>query len=157
MANVTECFSGCCGLCKSCTNNYIQSLDKLEINDELNKRGLELYKMMGREYVEEVNNRYNKDLKDWYKKYDYKDPYYYGSTPNIIRTEKTGELLKFKLVKNKHGHVCDNIYCRMMYESKTDWEKQKYYPNLPIYKREKINEDKGGCNQLCCLCVNRNF
>ena len=154
MANAVDCFSGSCGLCKSCTDNYIQSLDKLEIKNELNKRGLDLYKMMGKNYVEEVNNRYNKDLKEWCKKYGYKDPFCYGYAPNTIKKDNS---LKFKLVENKHNYICENTYCRMMYESKTDWEKQKYYPNIPIYKRIKEKEDKNGCNQLCCLCINRNF
>jgi len=157
MANATECFSDTCGLCKNCTDNYINSLNKSDIKNELNQRGLELYKMMGKNYVEEVNNRYNKDLKEWCKKYEYKDPYCYGYAPNIIKTDKTGKVLKFEFIDKKHQYICDNTYCRMMYESKTDWEKQKYYPNIPIYKRIKEEGDKGGCNQLCCLCINRNF
>ena len=144
----TECFSGECGLCKNCCQNTDESFQKIIHNkNEDERRSEDLSKMMGKNYVQEVKDRYNKNLKEWCKNYSFKDPYCYGYAPEIKSETYTGRNEKYKIIDKIHNHVCNNTYCKMMYTTSTIWEQEKKYSLLPIYKN--INKD----NFLCGPCL----
>jgi len=145
MTYAAECFSGQCGLCNKCNINSEYSFKEIKINKM--KRIEDLSKVMGKNYVQEVKDRYNKNLKEWCKNYSFKDPYCYGYAPEIKSETFTGRNEKYKIIDKIHKHVCDNTYCKMMYTTSTSWEQKKKYSLLPIYKN--INKD----NFLCGPCL----
>ena len=145
MTYAAECFSGQCGLCNKCNINTEYSFKEIKINKM--KRIEDLSKLIGKNNVEEINDRYNKNLKAWCNKYEYKDPFCYGHAPEKIRETFSGRDEKYKIIDKKHNYVCDNTYCKIIYNSLTEWEQEKKYCLLPVYKN--INEEK----YLCGPCL----
>jgi hypothetical protein len=139
----TECFSGDCGLCLTCTNNTEKSLKniKSDIKEDL-QRANDLYKIIGKKSAEEAREKYNKNLIQWCKKYGYKEPQHYNNCPKIITDEREN---KYKLIKKKHSYICASPYCKMIYVSSNSWEQQTRYPIMPIYYRDNV--------QLCGPCM----
>ena len=126
----TDCFSGTCGLCINCTKNTINSFK--DINNQNHeprsqdlRRAEDLNKLMGKKYVEEATNRYNKNLPI------YRDTY--G---------------KFKLIEKKHDYICSDPYCKMLYVASTSWEQKSRYPLIPMYTKEDDNK-----LQICGPCI----
>jgi len=145
MNHAAECFSGTCGLCNKCNINTGFSFRGIKQKEM--KREEDLSKLIGKNNMEEMKDRYNKNLKKWCKKYGYKDPSCYGYAPEKINETFTGRNEKYEIIDKNHNHVCNNTYCRMMYISSTSWEQQKKYSLLPIYKNIK------GDKYLCGLCL----
>ena len=140
MYSTMECFSGECGLCRDCCVN---TMTKFKYHDsvpnDLSERGNDLSKLMGKQYVEEVKDRYNKNLKMWCRKYKYEDPVCFGSAPEEIRENFSGKNEKFKIINKKHTSVCSDPYCRMLYFTSTEWEHKTRHSMLPMYNREGDN------------------
>ena len=132
-SGATECFSGDCGLCNSCTNNSFQSFNSSNNRCKLSDRSEDLYKIMSKNLKEEAGELYNKNLMNWCKKYQYKDPYCYGYAPEIIKDDK-GD--KYKIIEKNHSIICDHVYCRMIYHSSSSWLQGKRYPIIPMYSRQ---------------------
>jgi predicted ATPase len=133
----TICFSDECGLCGNCCQNTSESLSsKVDFSSQGAIYGENLSKMMGVKYVQEVKDRYNKNLKLWAKRYQFKDPFCYGYAPEKIKLLEGGNQVTFKIIDQAHSKSCIHPYCQMMYSSSTDWEKKTKYPNLPIYTNE---------------------
>ena len=145
MSFTPDCFSGECGLCFNCENTTEMKFNRKSFNKEKKspdeKRARDLSKMLGKKNVEEYTEFYNKKLFAWCEKYGYKDPFCYGYAPGRI----TYNNQKFKLVEKKHSLFCEDIYCKMVYENTSQWEQNKRYPIIPIYKSEN--------NTLCAVCV----
>ena len=140
MSFMADCFSGECGLCFNCVNTTEmvfnrKSFCKEKLIPEDLQRAKDLSKIIGKNYREEIKERKTKDLLKWCKKYGYKDPFCYGYAPEKITDLK----YKFKIVEEKHNLLCDNIYCKMVYEISSDWEKKTRYPIMPMYKPEGLN------------------
>ena len=153
MSFATDCFSGDCGLCFNCGNTSEMSFNrksfcKEKIIPENLRRAKDLSKLMGKNYTEEVKERYNKDLLSWCKKYGYKDSFCYGYAPEKIINNDWGKVKTFTIVEQKHTLLCDNIYCKMVYEISSDWEQKTRYPIMPMYKSENLN--------LCGPCILKN-
>jgi hypothetical protein len=145
----TDCFSGTCGLCINCTKNTINSFK--DINNQNHeprsqdlRRAEDLNKLMGKKYVEEATNRYNKNLVNWCKRYGYTDPGCSGYAPPIYR-DTYG---KFKLIEKKHDYICSDPYCKMLYVASTSWEQKSRYPLIPMYTKEDDNK-----LQICGPCI----
>jgi len=146
MPFATECFSGECNLCYNCCKNTEESFQNINHNKcENERRSDDISKLMGKKYVQEVKDRYNKNLKKWCKKYSFKEPFCYGYAPENITETFTGGNEKYKIIDRKHRFVCDNTYCKMMYYTSNNWEKNNY-SLLPIYKN--IND-----KYLCGPCL----
>jgi hypothetical protein len=145
MPYAVDCFSGECGLCRTCVNNYAESFTKVEENksEEL-RRAEDLYKLMGKKYVGEATDRYNKNLVKWCKRYGYTDPGCSGYAPPIYR-DTYG---KFKLIEKKHDYICSDPYCKMLYVASTSWEQKSRYPLIPMYTKEDDNK-----LQICGPCI----
>ena len=138
--NSVECFSGDCGMCSSCCSNYIGKDNK---NMNNNDRSKIVEKMIGKNGFEEHKKNYNRVLNEWCKNKGYSDPWLYGWAQEKIK--RGNNVYKLKL--EKHDYVCSDIYCRMLYESETEWE-QKKYNKYPIY----VSEDG---LELCAICVEK--
>jgi len=138
--NSVECFSGDCGLCSSCCSNYMNKDNK---NMNNNDRSIILKKMIGKEGYEEHKKNYNRVLNEWCKNRGYSDTWLYGWASEKIKKQDN----IYKLKTEKHNSVCKDIYCRMLYESETEWEQRKYN-KYPIYVREDGLE-------LCAICVEK--
>ena len=147
----TECFSGECGLCLNCTNNTENSFIKKEYKQtESLRRARDLYKLMGKKYSEEAKERYDKNLMKWCKKYNYKDPYCYGYSPEKILSDVCGYEQKFKIIQENHNKLCIHPYCKLIFYASSDWEHNKRYPLIPMYTNGRIN--------ICGPCImNKSF
>jgi len=138
--SATQCFSDECGLCSNCCVNTMNEFKVSDIETkELLERGRDLSKLMGKQYVEEVKDRYNKNLKTWCIKYGYEDPMCFGYAPEEIKENFSGKNEKFKIINTKHNAICDDPYCRMLYFTSTDWEHKTRHSMLPMYNRERDN------------------
>ena len=64
MKFAVNCFSGECGLCRNCCQNISDDLQSENNNlSESIQRATDLESFMGRKYVQEVTDIYNKNLK----------------------------------------------------------------------------------------------
>tara|TARA_B110000902_G_C14180389_1_gene540321 strand:- start:348 stop:713 length:366 start_codon:yes stop_codon:yes gene_type:complete len=115
--------------------------DKKNMNET--DRSKILGKMIGREGVGNQKKNYNRVLNVWCKNKGYSDPSLYGWAPEKIKRGDNTYELKLK----KHNSVCNDIYCRMLYESESEWEQRKYN-KYPIYRR-------GDGLELCAICVEK--
>lgn len=132
MKFASNCFSGECGLCRNCCQNTQVGINTPLDVDPLQK-GADLSLFMGRKYVQEITDIYNKNLIRWSKKYGYKDPFCNGCAPQTISLEGTYGSESFAIIDHRHSEVCDNPYCKMIYVSATSWEHSSKYQILPIY------------------------
>ena len=142
-----NCFSDECGFCSSCCDSEFKSDDSEDI-----QRAQDLKKFMGNTKLDDEQDYYNKILKKYMKKYDYRNPNDIGFMPEKLSYggNQDTEYHKYKLIQKEHKYICDDSFCKLFFESSHEGLKTSYYPKLPIYERVK---DKN--NYLCIVCISR--
>lgn len=134
------CFSGECGMCANCCRTHDSS--KLE---ERERRYKDMSKIMGKNLIEEYREVYNKRLNSWCKNKGYTDPFLYGYTKEKIKVNEE----TYTLCKNIHSDLCDDSYCRALYNTTDEYTQKTRYSKYPIYTSD-IRDIK-----LCGVCIDR--
>ena len=133
-------FSSECGMCANCCRTHDSS--KLE---EKERRYKDMSKIMGKNLVEEYREVYNKRLNSWAKNKGYTDPFLYGYAKEKI---KVG-METYILCKKVHSDVCDDSYCRALYNSTDEYTQKTKYSKYPIYTSDTRDI------KLCGVCIDR--
>lgn len=134
------CFSSECGLCANCCRTPDSS--KLE---EKERRYKDMSKIMGKNLIEEYREVYNKRLNTWAKSKGYTDPFLYGYAKEKIKVNDE----TYTLCKKIHSDVCDDSYCRALYNSTDEYTQKTKYSKYPIYTGDTRNI------KLCGVCIDR--
>ena len=143
MKYITPCFSEDCGLCINCCKNN-NDYDKEISKKENIRRAEDIYKFMDYEYISEISNNYNINIKKWCKEVGFETPKEIGGCKKIIKKFKPNSIdpIIFNLVEEYHDYLCDNILCKVIYLN----NKNKInYHSIPIYKNDNI--------KLCGYCI----
>jgi hypothetical protein len=150
--NTSPCFSGKCGFCANCCNNYENSCEvKKSEKSENIRRAEDLTKFMGKERIEKYSMKYNKEIKEWCKKNEYLNPKDRGWVKNNIKiNQRNGSETNYTLCNNYHNIICDDSICKVIYLNTPEWFHSSFYSKLPIYERN----DK--LFNLCGICITRN-
>jgi len=138
--SAAPCFSSECGLCANCCRTPDSS--KLE---EKERRYKDMSKIMGKNLIEEYREVYNKRLNTWAKSKGYTDPFLYGYAKEKIKVNDE----TYTLCKKIHSDVCDDSYCRALYNSTDEYTQKTKYSKYPIYTSDTRNI------KLCGVCIDR--
>ena len=138
--SAAPCFSSECGLCANCCRNHDSS--KL---GERERRYKDMSKIMGKNLIEEYREVYNKRINTWTKSKGYTDPFLYGYAKEKI---KLGEET-YSLCNKVHSDVCDDPYCRALYNSTDEYTQKTRYSKYPIYTSDTRDI------KLCGVCIDR--
>lgn len=145
MIYTAPCFSGDCGFCEECcSNNYIKTNP-----NELTMRAHDAIKFIGKNKVEEENDKYSKAIKQKMIKTDYRNPTDIGYMPRFVNYEiHPSHHMKYKLNQKIHSEVCSNRICQVLFHSSHEEIQKSYYPKLPVYTRVTDNN-----HHLCSVCI----
>tara|TARA_Y100000389_G_scaffold191564_1_gene217919 strand:- start:103 stop:621 length:519 start_codon:yes stop_codon:yes gene_type:complete len=138
--SATPCFSGECGLCANCCKTRDSS--KL---GERERRYKDMSKIMGKTLIEEYREVYNKRLNSWCKNKGYTDPFLYGYAKEKIKMNDE----TYSLCNKIHSDVCDDPYCRTLYNTTDEYTQKTRYSKYPIYNSDIRNI------KLCGVCIDR--
>ena len=138
--SAAPCFSGECGMCANCCN--VKDSSKL---GERERRYKDMTKIMGKNLIEEYREVYNKRINTWAKSKGYTDPFLYGYAKEKIKMNDE----TYSLCKKVHSDVCDDPYCRALYNSTDEYTQKTRYSKYPIYTSD-IRDIK-----LCGVCMDR--
>jgi len=138
--SAAPCFSGECGMCANCCRTHDSS--KL---DERERRYKDMSKIMGKNLIEEYREVYNKRMNTWAKNKGYADPFLYGYAKEKIKVNDE----TYSLCKNIHSDVCDDSYCRALYNSTDEYTQKTKYSKYPIYTSDTRDI------KLCGVCIDR--
>lgn len=138
------CFSGECSMCANCCRTIDSS--KLE---EKERRYKDMSKIMGKNLIEEYREVYNKRLNTWAKNKGYTDPFLYGYAKEKIKVNDGANEETYTLCKKVHSDVCDDSYCRALYNSTDEYTQKTKYSKYPIYTSDTRNI------KLCGVCIDR--
>ena len=108
-----NCFSDECGFCSSCCDSEFKSDDSEDI-----QRAQDLKKFMGNTKLDEEQDYYNKILKKYMKKYDYRNPTDIGYMPEKLSygENQDSEYHKYKLIQKEHKYICDDSFCKLFFD-----------------------------------------
>ena len=134
------CFSSECGMCANCCRTPDSS-----ILGEKERRYKDMSKIMGKNLIEEYRGVYNKRLNAWAKNKSYTDPFLYGYAKEKIKVNNE----TYTLCKKVHSDVCDDSYCRALYNSTDEYTQKTKYSKYPIYTSDTRNI------KLCGVCIDR--
>jgi len=138
--SAAPCFSGECGMCASCCKTRDSS--KL---GERERRYKDMSKIMGKTLIEEYREVYNKRLNSWCKNKGYTDPFLYGYAKEKIKMNDE----TYSLCNKIHSDVCDDPYCRTLYNTTDEYTQKTRYSKYPIYNSDIRNI------KLCGVCIDR--
>ena len=138
--SAAPCFSGECGLCANCCKT--KDTSKLE---ERERRYQDMSKIMGKNLIEEYRGVYNKRLNSWCKNKGYTDPFLYGYAKEKIKVNDE----TYTLCNVVHSKVCDDPYCRALYNITDEYTQKTRYSKYPIYTSDTRNI------KLCGVCIDK--
>jgi len=144
------CFSGECGFCSHCCGIPYEYPDSEEMHRA--DTNCQFYESqlpeLTKSYYSKMNELQNK-----------RKTYVQDIIPKKkIISEALQEESVYKLIEECHGHVCDDIVCKMIFHKANDGIKAMVYTGLPVYTRmerkDKYKQD-AECHDLCALCIDK--
>lgn len=146
MNYATPCFSGCCGFCVECCDSSIEP----KILDKQNQEGA-LCKIVGKQRMNEIQDEYTNELRDWCQSRGYRNPSDIGWTKEIMKLNED----KYKLSRKLNKDVCDDPFCKAIYLTMHEHSRKSFYESMPLYFRDKKFE--GDHFKLCGPCISKYF